>query len=140
MDCKKEIDLVFYFQYRVVIASIDGSDRLKSSSDVIYCVDYSLSEAVKDSNYDALVLPGGLLGSKSLGDSLKVRKLLEEYETNGSLIVAIGDATPVLRKHFIGCGKTLTSHPLVREKIEGSDYMKYKYIEDDVFVDGKIFE
>lgn len=68
-----------------------------------------------------------------------MRSLLQEYEKNHRWIVAVGDAPPVLRKHFIGAGKTLTCHPLMKHKIEGSEYMKYKYIDDDVFVDGNIF-
>ncbi|XP_046478888.1 uncharacterized protein [Neodiprion pinetum] len=122
----------------VVIASLDDSDCIRGNSNIFCYADAALSDALREPSFDVVVLPGGLLGAKSLGESELVGKLLKEFEDSHKWIVAIGDAVPVLRKHYIGAGRTFTCHPLIKYKIEGSEYMKYKYIDDDVHVDGKI--
>ena len=94
--------------------------------------DASLDEAQAQAPFDAVLLPGGLKGSEALFNSKAVGDVLKKHEGNGSIIAAICAAPTALKNHGIFLGKTVTSYPSVKDKLEGS----YKYSEDRVVVDG----
>lgn len=121
---------------KVTIAGLDSSEPVKCSRDVVVVPDKSLNEALKDSPYDVIVLPGGLKGAERLAESNQVGSLLKEQEQAGRFIAAICAAPIALKSHGITLGKTLTSHPSKKEEMnEGA---KYKYSEDRVVVDGQL--
>jgi 4-methyl-5(b-hydroxyethyl)-thiazole monophosphate biosynthesis len=82
---------------------------------------------------DAIVLPGGLEGTKNLGASDKVLRIVQEAAEQNKLIGAICAAPIVLVKAGPGSGKTLTSHPAAAQHMVGVNYS-----EDRVCKDGNI--
>ena len=75
-------------QIKCVIAGLAGSGPVKCSREVVLVPDTSLEEA-KAGTYDAVILPGGLGGTRLLQESDLVRDVLKKQEESGRLIAAI---------------------------------------------------
>ncbi|KAK0089660.1 hypothetical protein PV325_006083 [Microctonus aethiopoides] len=133
MEAVITIDILRRAEIDVTIASIIDQECIKCSRNVKICADAKL-EAVKDKQYDAVILPGGLAGSKALSNSKEVGDLLKKQETEGRLIAAICAAPTALKAHGIGFGKQITSYPSMKDQLIGD----YKYLEDVVVTDGNI--
>ncbi|CAG5092983.1 Similar to dj-1beta: Protein dj-1beta (Drosophila melanogaster), partial [Cotesia congregata] len=116
----------------VTIASITGNDCIKCSRDVKICADTQL-DAVKNNSFDAVILPGGLGGSKALASSKEVGELLKKQESEGRVIAAICAAPTALKAHGIAPGKQVTSYPAMKDQLVNY----YKYLEDIVVTDGE---
>lgn len=105
----------------MTIAGLCDSNPVQCSRDVVICPDTPL-EAAKDSRYDAVILPGGLEGSKNLASSKVVGEILKKQESEGRLLAAICAAPTVFAAHGIGLGKRVTSYPSMQSELES----KYK--------------
>lgn len=118
----------------VTLVSIGDSECVKCSRDVKICADTKLSNVSDKENYDVVILPGGLGGSKAFAESAEVGKLLQKQEKENKLIAAICAAPTALKAHGIAKGKQVTSYPAMKDQmIDG-----YKYLEDSVVVDGNL--
>ena len=84
--------------------------------------------------YDVVVLPGGLGGSKRLAGSDKVKQVLQQQEAQNRFVAAVCAAPSALLSHGIAKGKTVTSHPCVKESLVESG--SYVYSEARVCRDG----
>ncbi len=82
-------------------------------------------------NYDALVLPGGMPGSKNLKESIRVVELVKEYYASGKIVAAICAAPIVLSKAEIVDGKMITSYPGYREELGNCIYEENKIVVTD---------
>ncbi|XP_071805703.1 Parkinson disease protein 7 homolog [Asterias amurensis] len=120
----------------VTIAGLMGTAPVTCSRNVVIVPDKSLEEAEKKGLYDVVILPGGGEGAKNLAESSKVGEILRAHESAGKIIAAICAAPTALLSHGIAKGKTLTSHPAVKEKMEADG--TYKYSEDSVVKDGTL--
>lgn len=118
----------------VTIAGVSDANCVKCSRDVKICVDAKFADVVNNQKYDAVILPGGLDGSKTFASSAEVGKLLQEQEKENRLIAAICAAPTALKAHGIGKGKQITSYPAMKNDLV--DY--YKYLEDKVVIDGNL--
>lgn len=96
--------------------------------------DLSLDE-VRASDFDMVVLPGGLRGAQTLQKDPRVARLLRSLQDSGRYIAAICAAPTVLAAHGHGmiAGRKLTSHPSVKEQLAGE-----LYDEGRVVIDGKL--
>lgn len=118
----------------VTIASLDGSGPVKMSRNVILMPHSSFEEALTKAPYDAIVLPGGLKGSEAFVKSTAIKELLDTQEKEGRLIAGICAAPTALVAHGLCKGKNMTSHPSVKDKMEGG----CNYKEDRVVIDGNL--
>lgn len=66
--------IIIIKQITVTIASLSDANCVKCSRDVKICADAKFADATKDQKYDAVILPGGLDGSKTFASV----NLLEE--------------------------------------------------------------
>lgn len=64
-------------QISVVIASLDDTNSVRSSGNVIFDADVKLTDISNHPPFDILVLPGGLLGAKYLGEVKSIRNISE---------------------------------------------------------------
>ncbi|CAG9854789.1 unnamed protein product [Phyllotreta striolata] len=118
----------------VVVAGVGGKELVKCSRGVKIQPEISISEACRCLNFDAVILPGGLEGSRALAQSAEVGKLLKEFECGKKIIAAICAAPTALQAHKIGFGSAITSYPSVK-----NDLIKdYNYKECNVVVDCNI--
>lgn len=76
---------------------------------------------VKDQTFDAVVLPGGLGGSKAMASNSTVGEIIRKQFDSGRLLAAICAAPIALHEHKIGFGMCITSYPAFKEQLE-KDY------------------
>ncbi|MBI3754604.1 MAG: DJ-1/PfpI family protein [Deltaproteobacteria bacterium] len=105
---------------------IEGRNRIKVLADA------SL-ESVKGQDFDMIVLPGGAVGTENLKKDVRVKEIVERLYKKGRFITAICAAPTVLSAIGITAGRTVTSHPTVRIKLE-----KEKISDERVVIDGNI--
>jgi protein deglycase len=70
--------------------------------------------------FDALVLPGGMPGTRHLADDPRVLALVREMHRNGALVAAICAAPSVLAKAGVLEGVAATSFPGFQDKLAGA--------------------
>ncbi|BES87553.1 response to oxidative stress [Nesidiocoris tenuis] len=134
MEAVITIDVLRRAGVNVTVAGLKDNGPVKCSRDVVLVPDASLTDALKSGPYDAVILPGGLGGSKLFCESAEVGKLLKEQEASDRIIGAICAAPTALKSHGIGLGKSITSYPGVGDHLSDS----YKYLEDKVVISGKL--
>ena len=105
---------------------IEGRNKIKVLADT------SL-DSLKDHDFDMIVLPGGTVGTENLKKDVRVKEIVERLYKKGKFIPAICAAPTVLSAIGITVGRTVTSHPTVRTKLD-----KEKISEERVVVDGNI--
>ena len=89
---------------------------------------------VKASDYDAIVVPGGMVGSKNISENEKAISLIKEFESGGNLVCSIcASPAVVIAKHGICAGKKSTCYP-------APDFISLikNYTGKDVEVDGNL--
>lgn len=133
MEAVITTDVLRRGKVKTVVGGLAGADPVTCSRYVVVKPDMSLEDAIKQGPYDAVILPGGLGGSNNLAKSAKVKEILQEQEQSGRIIGAICAAPTALHTHGIAKGKTVTSHPSVKDKLDG-----YTYSEDRVVRDGNL--
>ncbi|KAG8568734.1 hypothetical protein GDO81_014125 [Engystomops pustulosus] len=101
----------------VIVAGLTGKDPVQCSRDVVICPDTSLEEARTKGPYDVVVLPGGNLGAQNLSESPAVKEVLQEQDAKKGLIAAICAGPTALLAHGIGYGRSVTTHPLAKDKM-----------------------
>ena len=101
--------------------TVKGAHGIEVKCDKIF-------EKINDSEYDALVLPGGMPGAKNLKENGKLLKLVNSFYKQGKIVAAICAAPMVLDAAGIIKGKTITSYPgLV---LSECDYVEKIVVED----------
>ncbi|MGL5477888.1 MAG: DJ-1 family glyoxalase III [Clostridium sp.] len=90
---------------------------------------------IKDiSEYDAVVLPGGMPGSTNLRDNSEVIDLIEKMNSSKKIVAAICAAPIVLAKADVIRGKDVTSYPGFKEELGDVNYIEDRR----VVIDGNI--
>ncbi|KAK5644106.1 hypothetical protein RI129_007951 [Pyrocoelia pectoralis] len=123
MECIITVDVLRRSGVHVDLAGVSGKGGTKCSRGVVVLPDIELSEA--KGPFDAIILPGGLGGSKAFCESKALGEMLKEQEP-----------PTALRTHCVGFGKNLTSYPSVESQV--MDGGNYTYKEDEVVVDGSL--
>lgn len=122
------IDILRRAGIEVVTAGLDG-DAIEGSHGITIAADMELKD-VEWSDADALVLPGGMPGSKHLRESARVRDAVASVAGSGRLVAAICAAPTVLVAAGILEGRRATSHPAHRAEMTGCRYEEAAVVED----------
>ena len=117
----------------VSIAGVSG-DVVTGAHSITIDTDLVIEEVVW-TEYDGVVLPGGIPGAQNLADSMEVGKLLDAMKDSGKLIAAIC-ASPalVLSPRGLLKDKKVTGYP-------GTEFQLFdtiQYTEERVIADGTI--
>ncbi|XP_022090387.1 protein DJ-1zDJ-1-like [Acanthaster planci] len=136
METVIPVDVLRRAQICVTVAGLSGTEPINCSRNVVIVPDKSLEEAAKQGLYDVVIMPGGNGGSQNLAGSDKVGEILKAHESGGKIVAAICAAPIALLSHGIAKGKTLTSHPAVKDKMVAQGI--YKYSENRVVQDGNL--
>lgn len=117
-----------------VVTAAVGDNPVTSSHNVRVEADTGMAAVRDDPEVAMVVLPGGP-GTARLGDSPDLKALVERLRAQDREIAAICAAPGVLAGFGVLGGKTATSFPAVRDRLEevGVDYR-----EDPVVRDGKL--
>ena len=126
------VDILRRAGAEVVMASVMDRLTIKSSHGVTLECD-ELASKVDYSSVDALVLPGGIPGTYTLGESGAVKDALMSFSSQGKKIAAVCAAPSVLAQYGLLDGKKAISHKMFRDKLAGAIVT-----EQEVVVDGNI--
>ncbi len=126
------VDIARRANIEITMISINGKKEVTGSHGITFIAD-ALSTEVNYSEFDGLVLPGGMPGTLNLGADEIVNAQLKEFAMTGKLVAAICAAPTVLGAAGILVGKNATCHPGHEEKLTGATCST-----DDVVIDGNI--
>ncbi|MFQ5717801.1 MAG: DJ-1 family glyoxalase III, partial [Nitrospinales bacterium] len=116
---------------RVTLASTEDGP-IQGSRGASVVPDCLLADVDAD-EFDLVILPGGLPGTTHLQNDKRVLDLVRTMNGARKIIGAICAAPTVLQTAGIIQNKMVTSHPSVKDKLNG-----VRYSEDRVVVDGNI--
>nr|XP_039271764.1 Parkinson disease protein 7 homolog [Styela clava] len=134
MEAVISIDVMRRAEIEVTVAGVDASDKIMCSRGVCIIPDVDLQTAIEAAPYDAVVMPGGLKGATTLAESDGVKKLLEMQIQHTNLIGAICAAPIALKSHNIKPGSNITSHPSLKDKLEGYIYSEARVVKDNKLI------
>jgi len=129
------VDILRRAGISVTIAGVEAGSppgAIEGRTGIRLVPDLSIAR-VKASDFDMIVLPGGLKGAQTLQKDTRVARLLRALQDNDRYIAAICAAPTVLAAHGMIAGRKLTSHPSVREQLSGAIYD-----EGRVVIDGRL--
>lgn len=111
---------------RVTSAFVESSSQSLQDPHVAECTrgvkivpdvrlnDLSGGQALK---FDAVVVPGGGPGSKTIASDQDVQALVAKYYGDGKIVAAICAGSLVIKESGIARGSEITSHPSVKEEL-----------------------
>jgi len=123
------IDVLRRAGVEVVSASL-GDTRVRGAHAVTIEADCRLDEVIAQT-FDAVVLPGGMPGSKNLRDDPRVLECLQRQQKEGRFLGALCAAPIVLEAAGVLKGKRATCYP-------GYELPSAQQIDERVVRDGKI--
>jgi 4-methyl-5(b-hydroxyethyl)-thiazole monophosphate biosynthesis len=127
------IDLLRRAGIEVIAAGLQAG-IVKASRGTQLMPDMTLDVALK-SEYDMIVLPGGMPGAKHLKEDERILNLLKKMAGEGKYTAAICAAPTVLAEAGLLKGKKATSYPGFLDKMALPDA---QYLTDAVVRDGKV--
>jgi len=113
------IDLLRRAGIEVTSAGLDAGS-VTASHGVTLIPDTDLESALK-SNYDMIVLPGGLPGADHLDNDERIRSIIKKMADDNKYTAAICAAPKVLANAGVLAGKTVTSYPGFLDNLGLSD-------------------
>ena len=108
--CGLEVDMV----------SVTGKPGVTGSHQIVVGMD-QLIENVNFSEYEMLVLPGGLAGTKALEACGKLMEQIDAFYAAGKYIAAICAAPSIFGHRGILKGKKACSYPTFESHLEGAE-------------------
>ncbi len=123
------VDLLRRADIDITMVSIMDSKKITGAHDIVVEAD-ELFENMDFGQTKALVLPGGMPGTKYLGNHKELVDLLIEFDNSKRLIAAICAAPSVLGVNGILSSKMATSYPGFEEQLKGATLSKEPVVQD----------
>ncbi|MFV0343078.1 MAG: DJ-1 family glyoxalase III [Anaerocolumna sp.] len=130
------VDLLRRAEIDITTVSITGHKKVTGSHQIIVEAD-DLYENANYKEAGMLVLPGGMPGTKHLGEHEALVQLLKEFHSQDKNIAAICAAPSVLGANGILKGKKATCYPGFEDKLIDAIYTGSKAEEDGNIITGK---
>ena len=130
IECLAVVDVLRRAGIEVTMASIMGRKFVTGSHGITVETD-TLAEETDLADADCLFLPGGLPGTKYLGQSEIVRKALLEQAAAGKRVCAICAAPSVLGELGLLKGRRATCFPGFEGTLEGAEYDSHAAVVTD---------
>jgi 4-methyl-5(b-hydroxyethyl)-thiazole monophosphate biosynthesis len=113
-----------------VVTAALATSAVRGSHGISLAADTLLDE-VRGDEFDAIVLPGGMPGSRTLRDDERVLGIVREASRKGKLVGALCAAPIALEAAGVLAGKRATSYP-------GNELPSARYVEERVVVDDEL--
>jgi DJ-1 family protein len=113
----------------MLISLLSSREPVPGSRAIRISPDISFAEA-DFSTFDTVVLPGGLEGTRRLGEDPRVIELLQRLHGQGKTIAAICAAPTILVKAGIATDRHVTSHPSTAAGMSGVVYQTARVVAD----------
>ena len=110
------VDILRRGGVEVTVVSLTGSQEVVSKNKIPVRTD-AMFDAVKNENFDMLILPGGTLAIK---DHEGLQELVKKYHAENKLIAAICAAPAALGKAGVLAGKTAVCYPGLEKHLTGA--------------------
>ncbi len=129
------VDVMRRAGLQVVTVSVMGRKSVVSSHNVPVEADALLAEC-DFSDADALVLPGGLVGTDNLSACEPLRKEISRMNSENKLIAAICAAPTLFGRMGILAGRKATCYPGCEVELTGAEYTAATVQEDGNIITG----
>lgn len=129
------VDVIRRAGIEVTTVSIMGRKEVVSAQDVTVIADTLYSDVCFD-DADALVLPGGGVGTENLSAHGPLRSQLVAAHANGTTIAAICAAPMVLGRIGVLEGRRATCYPGCEGELFGAEYTESAVEKDDNIITG----
>ena len=130
--------LDFLRRANVEVTTVGVSGKIAHGSHKIQVIcDITEDELDVNSNFDMVILPGGMPGSVNLDKSLVVDKMLKRAITEGKLACAICAAPFILGKRGFLRGKRATCYPGFEKELEGAELVNAGVVRDGNIITGR---
>lgn len=126
------IDILRRAGIEVVVAAVSDNPAAGSHGIAVTCD--VVAAGVDASRFDALVLPGGMPGTRRLGESAVVREWVTAMAAAGKLVGAICAAPTVLDACGVLAGRRATSHPNHAAEMHTCRYEETAVVRDGTFI------
>jgi 4-methyl-5(b-hydroxyethyl)-thiazole monophosphate biosynthesis len=123
------VDVLRRASIEVVTASL-GESPVRGSHGIAVAADRKL-DAVLGEEFDAVVLPGGMPGSRTLRDDARVREVIQRAARTEKLVAAVCAAPIALEAAGVLAGKRATVYP-------GNELPSARVVDERVVVDGRL--
>lgn len=124
MEAVTIIDTMVRAGYETIVASadFDGQLTMKASRGVTLTADCKLVD-IADDEFDAVILPGGVLGAETFRDSTVLVEIVRQQMYEGKLVAAICAAPAlVLAHHGFYPDALMTCHPSFESHIPAQNW------------------
>ncbi len=120
----------------VTMISVTGKKNITGAHNISFLAE-EVFEDIDFSEYNAVVLPGGMPGTIHLQEHEGVNRIVKEFAENGKLVAAICAAPSVLGKAGVLEGKTATIYPGCEAGIEGVTWTGENCVVEGNIITGK---
>lgn len=132
LEAVTAIDILRRAGIQVITAGLEAGP-VRASRGTVLVPDTVLDEALQ-TEFDMMVLPGGMPGAEHLKNDPRVIAALRKLAADGKYIAAICAAPMALHAAGLLEGKQATSFPGVLDTLAGS----HRYRDDKVVIDGRV--
>src|SRR6056297_28714 len=135
IEAVTNIDVLRRASIEVVTTGLD-SLRVQGGHGIIITAD-KLIDDVNISEFNGIVLPGGIPGANNLLESSKVLEYLRKLNEKDGLLAAICAAPIVLEAADLLEGKDATSYPGFAKEMQSCNYLEEMVVRDDNIITGR---
>lgn len=128
------IDILCRGGIEVVTAGLDNNP-VKASRGVVLVADTTLDSAMKNTDFDMVVIPGGMGGSTALMEHEPFVSYIKKMYEEGRYVGAICAAPMILGKAGLLAGRSFTAYPGV---LDAASFPDSRYTGAVVEADGKV--
>ena len=132
VECLAVVDVLRRAGVEVILTSIHDSKKIKGSHNIFIGAD-ALAKDVDASSADMIFLPGGMPGTRYLGECEIVTEAVKKAAAEGRRVAAICAAPSVLGELHLLERKKATCYPGFEDKLYGAEH-----VTDGVVTDGNI--
>ena len=130
------VDILRRAQINVVTVSITDYNVVTGAHNISVTADKTFNDT-DFSDFEMLILPGGMPGAKNLNEHEDLKKLISNFNTKGKLIAAICAAPMVLGGLGILDGKRATCYPGFEPELIGAKITEESVVVDENIITGK---
>ena len=124
------VDYLRRVDISVDMVSITNNNNVGGAHN-IEVVSNKVIDEIKESDYKAVIIPGGMPGAQNLKDSSKVIDFVEKMSRAKKLLAAICAGPIVLSKADVIKDKKITSYPGFEKELNFKEYKEEAVVIDD---------
>lgn len=130
------VDVLRRAGIEALIVPLSGNE-ITGSHNITVKGDPVIISEIKSDDFDGIVLPGGMPGSKNLKENSAVLRLIYEFNQAGKLVAAVCAAPIVLAAAGVIKGKNISAFPGYDNELKEANYTSEPFTVDGNIITGK---